>query len=210
MDTKKLISLLVMALCVAIIPAACSDGDNGDGTGEPDPVTQKGYRYTGIFDVTVDHAIEAGDKTGVEADLKANPPLPQGAPYRYRYTIQRYAAALPPSVTLTYADGNGDEVVGLVTQTSKDPGMMPDTYRLLPPATSVSGCMEWRVETGGIVLPYDVFIHTPVPSSFAGSYIYLYEDLTGKYQQMFPDADVTAVVRRQTLTCKSWERIILE
>ena len=92
MDTKKLISLLVMALCVAIIPAACSDGDNGDGTGEPDPVTQKGYRYTGIFDVTVDHAIEAGDKTGVEADLKANPPLPQGAPYRYRYTIQRYAA----------------------------------------------------------------------------------------------------------------------
>lgn len=185
MDTKKLISLLVMALCVAIIPAACSDGDNGDGTGEPDPVTQKGYRYTGIFDVTVDHAIEAGDKTGVEADLKANPPLPQGAPYRYWYTIQRYAAALPPSVTLTYADGNGDEVVGLVTQTSKDLGMMPDTYRLLPPAT-------------------------PVPSSLADSHIYLYEDLTGKYQQMFPDADVTAVVRRQALTCKSWKRIILE
>lgn len=164
MNTKKLISLLVMALCVAAIPAACSDGDNGDGTGEPDPVTQKGYRYTGIFDVTVDHAIEAGDKTGVEADLKANPPLPQGAPYRYWYTIQRYAAALPPSVTLTYADGNGDEVVGLVTQTNKDPGMLPDTYRLLPPATDVSGCMEWRVETGGSVQPYDVFIHTPVKS----------------------------------------------
>lgn len=210
MKTKKLISLLVMALCMAAMPAACSDGDSGDGNGEPDPVTQKGYRYIGLFDVTVDHAIEAGDKTGVEADLKANPPLPQGAQYRYRLIMQRYAAALPMSVTLAYADGNGDMVVGHVAQTGKDPGMMPDTYRLLPPATAVSGYMEWRVETGGSTISYDVFIHTPVPSSLADSHIYLYEDLTGKYQRMFPDADVTAVVRRQTLTCKLWKRIILE
>ena len=50
-------------------------------------------------------------------------------------------------------------------------------------------------EDGKPVATYDVFIKQNIPASMVDSKMYFCEDLTEKYRQKFPDADIHAVAR---------------
>jgi len=48
---------------------------------------------------------------------------------------------------------------------------------------------------------YDVYIQKSAPESKKDGNLFLCEDLTKKYREKYPQADIHAVVRRQVLTC---------
>lgn len=185
-----------MLLLSAAGTVSCSDEDNGRDTPEPELPVSSASRT--IFDVAVDYAIEAADKNGIEADLDASRPLPEGA--QYGITFRRLGGGLPSTLTLELVTEKDTAYIGSIrSKNTEGVESLPEAYQLLLPDKPVSGCLKWELVTESGLLLYDVLIYLPKPEGDIGAF-YLYEDLTGKYQKMFPDACVTAVVRRQTLS----------
>lgn len=189
MKTKGIFGMLLIVLFALVGLTACSDDDD-DNTENPD--TPETSVRRGIYDVKVDYFIEVDDKSGIEADLEAGRPLPEGA----KYGINWQAA------TLELVNGTDTTVIGDIKMRNlEESETMPETYKLLPPDKNVSGWRRWEICTDGSVLAtYDAFFNFKYyGGDMMINEIYLYEDLTGKYNDMFPEAGVTAVVRRQTL-----------
>lgn len=90
---------------------------------------------------------------------------------------------------------------------NKDITEFPDTYKLLPPESNVSGHGEFYFVKGDdiedSVMQYDAFIYAQRSRDYAPAPqivdIWLYKDLTAYYQSKYPEANVKAVVIRYVL-----------
>lgn len=147
------------------------------------------------------YAIEADKKEDIENDLKTD------AAYKFG-GLRCYIAFTGTSKWfLLDADMHTIDKGTLITR-NKDITEFPDTYKLLPPESNVSGHGEFYFVKGDdiedSVMQYDAFIYTrnrsrdyaPAPQI---AEIWLYKDLTAYYQNKYPKANVKAVVIRYTV-----------
>lgn len=194
MKTKEFLGMLLMAFLVVAGLAACSDDNNGGDEPSPNPPTVTIARA--FYDVAVEYAIDAKDKSGIEADLNANRPLPEGA--QYGITARRVSiGVMTPEITLNLVNGKDTTLIGHIEEGEVADGWQK-RYEILPSDKQSTDIRKWtiRSEEDVALFEYDVFV-------LESNSLSLYEDLTAKYKEMFPDVGVTSVVRRQTLTLKS-------
>lgn len=194
MKKKDFIGMLLMAFLAVAGLAACSDDNNGKDEPSPNPPTVTITRT--CYDVEVEYAIDAKDKSGIETDLNANRPLPEGA--QYCRTIRRVSiGTLPTDITLNLVVGKDTTLIGHIEDDEAAEGWQK-RYEILPPDKQFTDIRKWTIRSDEDValFEYDVF-------ALEANGLSLYEDLTAKYKEMFPDAGVASVVRRQTLTLKS-------
>ena len=206
---KYLVKISVLLLLVVLAFCACDNSnDNGDVI-PPNPQSSKTVvNYTGEVEFVVDAPQIRED---IKQDLKANPPF--GGSKKYQFITKKYSTL--PALYMLYAvnpeddksaDGYILDIAGKVEY--------KDNYRLFP-AASGSGWYKENIvpvdtKDGKPVATYDVFIKQNIPSSTVGSKMYFCEDLTEKYRQKFPNADIHAVVRRLVLSYVSGGDIINE
>lgn len=199
---KYLVKKSVLLLLVVLAFCACDNSNDNGEVIQPNPHPQSSktvVNYTGEVEFVVDAPQIRED---IEQDLKANPPF--GGSKKYQFIIKRYSRLLPASYMLyavnpeddKSADGYILDIAGKVEY--------KDNYRLFPTASGQGWYKENIVpvdtKDGKPVATYDVFMQLNIPSSMVHSKMYFCEDLTEKYRQKFPNADIHAVVRRLVLS----------
>ena len=141
------------------------------------------------------YAVEAENKSLIEEDLKVNSILPKKYHYMLYSSIDGYRKLIG-----IQEDNN---VFGpyMVKSTSKKPGDMPESYKILPPDGKVASAGEWTFldESGNETdyPPFDVFIVRPTKTKSIDRtpyVVYLYKDLTKHYQDKYPEARAKTVV----------------
>lgn len=142
------------------------------------------------------YVIEADKKEDIENDLKTDA--------AYKFGGLRYYICFTGihKWFLLDADMHTIDKGTLITR-NKDITEFPETYKLLPPESKVSGHGEFNFVTGDdmeeSVMQYDVFISAQNRSRDVAPQnvdIWLYKDLTAYYQNKYPEANVKAVVIR--------------
>lgn len=145
------------------------------------------------------YAIDADKKEDIENDLKTD------ATYKFGGLRCYIAFTGTRKWFLLDADMHTIDKGTLITR-SKDITEFPETYKLLPPESKVSGYGEFNFVTDDdmedSVMQYDVFISARNRSRGVAPQnvdIWLYKDLTAYYQNKYPEANVKAVVIRYTV-----------
>ena len=145
------------------------------------------------------YAIDADKKEDIENDLKTD------ATYKFGGLRCYIAFTGTRKWFLLDADMHTIDKGTLITR-SKDITEFPETYKLLPPESKVSGYGEFNFVTDDdmedSVMQYDVFISARNRSREVAPQnvdIWLYKDLTAYYQNKYPEANVKAVVIRYTV-----------
>lgn len=147
------------------------------------------------------YAIEADKKEDIENDLKTDA--------AYKFGGLRCYIAFTGTSKWFLLDADMHVVnQGFLISRGKEPAEFPESYKLLPPESKVSGYGEFYFVKGDdmedSVMQYDAFIYTrnrsrdyaPAPQI---AEIWLYKDLTAYYQNKYPKANVKAVVIRYTV-----------
>lgn len=142
------------------------------------------------------YAIEADKKEDIENELKTDA--------TYKFGGLRYYIAFPIVDNWFLLDDDMHIVnQGFLIGRGKEPTEFPESYKLLPPESKVTGYREFNFVTGDdmedSVMQYDVFISAQNRSRDVAPQdvdIWLYKDLTAYYQNKYPEANVKAVVIR--------------
>lgn len=141
------------------------------------------------------YAVEAENKSLIEEDLKANSILPKEYHYMIYSNIDGYRKLIGIK-----EDNN---VFGpyTVKSTSKKPGDMPESYKILPPDGKVASAGEWtfldKSDNTTNYPSFDFFIVRPTKTKSIDRtpyVVYLYKDLTKHYQDKYPEAGAKTVV----------------
>ncbi len=142
------------------------------------------------------YAIEADKKEDIENDLKTDA--------TYKFGGLRYYITLPATDDWFLLDADRHMVEqGTLIRRGKESTEFPESYKLLPPESHVSGCGQFDFVRGSdpedIMMQYDVF-YCSKPQSKSVELktveIWLYKDLTAYYQNKYPEANVKTVVIR--------------
>ncbi len=147
------------------------------------------------------YAVEADKKEAIETDLKENSIIPLD----YHYLMYRGGDALLRWIAIK--DDENTQGPCIIKIENKDPGEMPESYKLLPLEGNVNGSMMgWSfLDEEGHETNYpsfDVFVgRTAKSKSFnlAPNIAYLYKDLTEYYKNKYPEAGVKTVVVSYTV-----------
>lgn len=206
---KYLVKKSVLLLLVVLAFCACDNSnDNGDVI-PPNPQSSKTVvNYTG----KVEFVVEAPKiREDIEQDLKVNPPF--GGSQKYQFVVKRYSTLAPLFMLYAVNPEDDKSADGYILRNAGEVEYK-DNYRLFPTASGQGWYKENIVpvdtKDGKPVATYDVFMQPNIPSSLVGSKMYFCEDLTEKYRQKFPNADIHAVVRRLVLSYVSVGDIIKE
>lgn len=148
------------------------------------------------------YVVEADKKEVVETDLKENSIIPLD----YHYLMYRGGDALLRWIAIK--DDKNTLGSCIIKSENKDPGKMPESYKLLPLEGNVNGSMMgWSfLDEEGNETNYpsfDVFVgHSAKPKTFnpAPNTVYLYKDLTEYYKNKYPEVGVKAVVVSYTVS----------
>ena len=204
---KQLLKLSILLLLVAFAFCACDK--NNDDNGKciyPNPASVHVSNYTVTVETVVD-APQAEVKTAIEQDLEANPPF--GGCKDYQIVTTKQSVGLAATMELHVVKAESEEWYGSYAIDYSE-GALEDNenYRLFPATTAITGLAKWRIidyasssENAKVVGTYDVYIQKTAPESKKDGNLFLCEDLTKKYREKYPQADIHAVVRRQVLTC---------
>lgn len=145
------------------------------------------------------YAIDADQKDKIENDLKTDASYKFGGLSCYiAFTRTRKWFLLDADMHIVNQ--------GFLISRGKEPTEFPESYKLLPPESKVSGYGEFNFvtddDTEDSVMQYDVFISAQNRSRDIAPQnvkIWLYKDLTAYYQNKYPEANVNAVVIRYTM-----------
>lgn len=147
------------------------------------------------------YAVEADKKEVIETDLKENSIIPLD----YHYLV--YSGGDDLLRWIAIKDDENTLGPCIIKSENKDPGKMPESYKLLPLEGHVNGSMMgWSfLDEEGNETNYpsfDVFVgRTTKSKSFnpAPNTVYLYKDLTEYYKNKYPEAGVKTVVVSYTV-----------
>ena len=211
---KQLSNLSILLLFVALAFCACDKNDSDDNGGciYPNPASVHVSNYTVTVETVVD-APQAEVKTAIEQDLEANPPF--GGCKDYQIVTTKQSAGLAATMELHVVKPESEEWYGAyVIDNSAEKFEDNENYHLFPASTDITGLAKWDIidyassEKSKLVGTYDVYVQKADPESKKDDKLFFCEDLTKKYREKYPQADIHAVVRRQVLTCvKSGEVI---
>lgn len=143
------------------------------------------------------YAIQADDKEDIEKDIQTD--------NTWKFGGMDFYVALPSEKWFILDSDMKTRKQGILTRKNINPTELPDTYKLLPPGHQVRGCQLFDFmtddhetqETRYVAFLYDKPSgKSPAPSDIG---IFLYKDLTARYQAKYPEAGVTAVVIRYEL-----------
>ena len=202
---KQLSKFSILLLLVAFAFCAC-DKNNDDNWKciYPKPASVLVSNYTVTVETVVD-APQAEVKTAIEQDLEANPPF--GGCTVYQIVTTKQSVGLAATMELHVAKAESEEWYGAYAIDYSGALEDNENYRLFPATTATTGLAKWNIidyvssENAKVVGTYDVYIQNNAPESKKGGNLFLCEDLTKKYSEKYPQADIHAVVRRQVLTC---------
>ena len=203
---KQLSKLSILLLFVALAFCACDKVD-GDDNGEciyPKPAYTLKSNYSVSVETVVD-APQAEVKAAIEQDLEANPPF--GGCKDYQIVITKQSAGLAATMELHVAKPESEEWYGVYAIDCSG-GEFEDNenYHLFSATAGTTGLAKWDIidyvssEKSKLVGTYDVYVQKADPGSKKDDNLFLCEDLTQKYREKYPQADIHAVVRRQVLT----------
>ena len=196
---KQLSKLSILLLLAALVFCACDKNDSDDNGGciYPNPSPSMSVaNFTGEVKIAVDAPLM---KEQIEQDLMANPPF--GGSKMYQLVTKKQTVGLAATIEL-YALNPEDEkkADGYILDYAGDVEKK-DSYSSFLTGAGISGnwykmnVVPTATEDGKPVATYDVFVKQNIPGSMVGSKMYFCEDLTEKYRQKFPDADIHAVAR---------------
>ena len=201
---KQLSKLSILLLFVTLAFCACdknNDEDNGGGV-PPNPTPSMSIA---IFTGEVKNAVDAPlIKEQIEQDLAANPPF--NGSDTYQLITRKQSVGLAATLELYAVSSKDEKKAYSYILNSAGNAEAKDSYRSFLAGTNISGnWCKWDVvpiaaEDGKPVATYDVFTKQNIPGSMVGGKMYFCEDLTEKYQQKFPDADIHSVARCLILT----------
>lgn len=145
------------------------------------------------------YVIEADQKDEIENDLKTDA--------TYKFGGLRCYIAFTGTRKWFLLDADMHIVnQGFLISRGKGPTEFPESYKLLPPESKVSGYGEFYFVKGDdiedSVMQYDAFISAQNRSRDLAPQnvdIWLYKDLTAYYQSRYSEANVKAVVIRYTV-----------
>ncbi len=203
---KLLSKLSILLLFVALAFCACDKVD-GDDNGEciyPKPAYTLKSNYSVSVETVVD-APQAEVKTAIEQDLEANPPF--GGCKDYQIVTTKQSVGLAATMELHVAKAESEEWYGsYVIANSAEKFEDNEKYHLFSASTGTTVLAKWDIidyassEKSKLVGTYDVYAQKADPESKKGNNLFFCEDLTKKYREKYPQADIHAVVRRQVLT----------
>ncbi len=202
---KQLSKFSILLLFVAFAFCACDkNDDNGNYVVCPNPSSIHVSNYS----VTVETVVEAPQaevKSAIEQDLADNPPF--GGCKDYQIVTTKISIGLDALRKLHIVKPNKEDLYGTyIIENSAEKFEDNEKYRLFPASTATSALAKWDImdyssEKPTVVGTYDVFIQRAAPDLKKDGNLFLCEDLTKKYRDKYPEADIHAVVRRLVLAC---------
>lgn len=196
---KQLSKLSILLLFVALAFCACdkNDGDDNGGDVPPNPIPSTSIAiFTGEVKIAVDAPLIKED---IEQDLIANPPF--GGSEMYQLVTRKQSAGLDATIELYAVSPEDNKKADSYILDYAGNVEKKDSYSSFLTGAGITGSWyKWDIvststEDGKPVATYDVFIKCDIPGSMVGGKMYFCEDLTEKYRQKFPDADIHAVAR---------------
>ena len=200
---KQLSKFSILLLFVALAFCAC-DKNNDDNGGDvpPNPTPSMSIaNFTGEVKIAVDAPLI---KEQIEQDLTANPPFDGSE--KYQLVMRKRSSSLAATFELYAVSPEDEKKADSYILDYAGNAEKKDSYSSFLTGAGITGSWnKWNVvptvtEDGKPVATYDVFIKQDIPASMVGSKMYFCEDLTEKYRQKIPDADIHAVVRCLILT----------
>ena len=203
---KQLSKFSILLLFVALVFCACDKNDSDDNGGciYPNPA----YTLISNYSVTVETVVDAPQaevKNAIEQDLAANPPF--GGCTAYQIVTTKTSVGLAAIMELHVVKPESEEWYGdYVIDNSAEKFEDNENYHLFSASTDIMGLAKWDIidyassEKSKLVGTYDVYVQKAAPGSKKGDNLFFCEDLTKKYREKYPQADIHAVVRRQVLT----------
>ena len=201
---KQLSKFSILLLFVALAFCACdkNNGDDNGGDVPPNPTPSMSIaNFTGEVKIAVDAPLI---KEQIEQDLTANPPFDGSE--KYQLVMRKRSSSLAATFELYAVSPEDEKKADTYMLDFAGKVEEKECYKSFFTGSNITA--SWckcevvpaDTEDGKPVATYDVFIEQNIPASMDGSKMYFCEDLTEKYRQKFPDADIHAVARCLILT----------